>query len=415
MDDPLRYFSVSGNGLQELVEDCEVWDLVNQCGSPKVVDIWIIKGGVGDDSNEEGCGGSAVNCEQYDGSDDSGEEYDGSEEELTSDAVGIDDEEFDNNIDVNVEYGGLEDIEVQHQETSLAVVPCDEITYSDEGSIAGSDGETRGKKLPKPPNQHKRRRESVTAVQVQQVAHVQQEFHVQLEPQVQEEAQVQHEAQVQEEAQVQQEAQPDVITQPEMEDTQWEIPDDILDAHWHQVVVQSEGIEGGNSLTTTNRIAVQELAQDQHAQSVQQGMASVEATRGIQGPSRGKQVKPPKKSSRNKLPIKRVGEAGEGAGGELTAGAGARDRATEAGGVACGEEPTSAPDSGVGTGTGAYLARNRDYSRIWKIESGSDLPPSSLTTEEGGHGYCFFLRGGRWRKEKGNEGGGWWLRQYFTP
>nr|GMD31136.1 uncharacterized protein LOC109185271 [Ipomoea batatas] len=202
MDDPLRYFSVSGNGLQELVEDCEVWDLVNQCGSPKVVDIWIIKGGVGDDSNEEGCGGSAVNCEQYDGSDDSGEEYDGSEEELTSDAVGIDDEEFDNNIDVNVEYGGLEDIEVQHQETSLAVVPCDEITYSDEGSIAGSDG---------------------------------------------------------------------------------------------------------NSLTTTNRIAVQELAQDQHAQSVQQGMASVEAARGIQGPSRGKQVKPPKKSSRNKLPIKRYG------------------------------------------------------------------------------------------------------------
>nr|GMD70502.1 uncharacterized protein LOC109190477 [Ipomoea batatas] len=100
-----------GNGLQELVEDCEVWDLVNQCGSPKVVDIWIIKGGVGDDSNEEGCGGSAVNCEQYDGSDDSGEEYDGSEDELTSDAVGIDDEEFDNNIDVNVEYGGLEDIE----------------------------------------------------------------------------------------------------------------------------------------------------------------------------------------------------------------------------------------------------------------------------------------------------------------
>nr|GLL25414.1 uncharacterized protein LOC109185271 [Ipomoea trifida] len=101
----------------------------------------VSTGGVGDDSNEEGCGGSAVNCEQYDGSDDSGEEYDGSEEELTSDAVGIDDEEFDNNIDVNVEYGGLEDIEVQHQETSLAVVPCDEITYSDEGSIAGSDEE----------------------------------------------------------------------------------------------------------------------------------------------------------------------------------------------------------------------------------------------------------------------------------
>nr|GLL33692.1 hypothetical protein Itr_chr08CG15050 [Ipomoea trifida] len=30
----------------------------------------------------------------------------------------------------------------------------------------------------------------------------------------------------------------------------------------------------------------------------------------------------------------------------------------------------------------------------------------SLTTEEGGCGCCFFLRSGRWRKEKGHEGGG---------
>ncbi|XP_031127501.1 uncharacterized protein LOC116029591 [Ipomoea triloba] len=135
MDDPLRYFIVTGNGLQELVEDCEVWNLVNQCGSPKVIEIWIIKRGVGDDSNGEGCGGSAKNYEESDGSDDSGEEYDGSEEELISDAL---------------EYRGLHDVEVQHQEkASLAAVACDEISYSDEGSIVGSDGETKGKKLPK--------------------------------------------------------------------------------------------------------------------------------------------------------------------------------------------------------------------------------------------------------------------------
>nr|GLL19842.1 uncharacterized protein LOC109185271 [Ipomoea trifida] len=64
----------------------------------------------------------------------------GSEEDLISYALGNDDEEFDNNIDVNVEYGGLDDIEVQHQEkASLAAVACDEISYSDEGSIASSD------------------------------------------------------------------------------------------------------------------------------------------------------------------------------------------------------------------------------------------------------------------------------------
>nr|GMC66770.1 uncharacterized protein LOC109190477 [Ipomoea batatas]GMC68192.1 uncharacterized protein LOC109190477 [Ipomoea batatas] len=146
MDDPLRYFTIFGNGLQELVEDCEVWDLVNQCGSPKVIEIWIIKGGVGDDSNGEGCASNAENCEESDGSDDSGEDYDGSEEDLISDAL-----------------------------------------------------------------------------------------------------------------------------------------DEILDVHWHQVVVQSEDIEGAS----------------------QEGMASVEAVRGIQGPTRWKQVKPPNKSSRKKLPIKR--------------------------------------------------------------------------------------------------------------
>nr|GME18686.1 uncharacterized protein LOC109185271 [Ipomoea batatas] len=96
-------------------------------------------------SNGEGCASNAENCEESDGNDDSGKYYDGSEEDLISYALGNDDEEFDNNIDVNVEYGGLDDVEIQHQEkASLATVACDEISYSDEGSIAGSDRKRKG-------------------------------------------------------------------------------------------------------------------------------------------------------------------------------------------------------------------------------------------------------------------------------
>ncbi|XP_031118355.1 probable LRR receptor-like serine/threonine-protein kinase At3g47570 [Ipomoea triloba] len=140
MDDPLRFFSLHENGLQELVQDCEVWDLVNQSCSPKVIEIWIIKGVVGDDSNGEECAGS----------DSSGEESDSSEDEFISDDLGNDDEEFDKNIDVNAEYGGLGDVEAQHQkQASCSIVACDEINYSDEGSIVDSDGEEKRMKLPK--------------------------------------------------------------------------------------------------------------------------------------------------------------------------------------------------------------------------------------------------------------------------
>nr|GLL21966.1 uncharacterized protein LOC109190938 [Ipomoea trifida] len=83
-----------------------------------------------------------------------------------------------------------------------------------------------------------------------------------------------------------------------MEDNQWEIPYDILDAQWHQIVVQSESIVGGISLTTTNRVAVkpiEEIGNDHHAQSEQ----------GIEGTTRGKQVMPPNIPRRKKLQVKK--------------------------------------------------------------------------------------------------------------
>nr|GMD06031.1 uncharacterized protein LOC109185271 [Ipomoea batatas] len=89
----------------------------------------------------------------------------------------------------------------------------------------------------------------------------------------------------------------DVITQPEVEDNQWEIPDDILDAHWHQVDLHTGGNAGGVSLTTTNRIDVtpiQSCCHDHATATAQQGMTS-----------KGKAVKAPSKDRRKKLPIRK--------------------------------------------------------------------------------------------------------------
>ncbi|XP_031127717.1 uncharacterized protein LOC116029817 [Ipomoea triloba] len=146
MDEGFRYFTLTAKGLQELLQDCEVWDLVNQCNSPKVIEIWIVKGIVGADCSNDGSGEEVDGTEEeYDGS---GEELDGSGQEL--DGSGEDDADFVNNTDMNAEYGGLGDLEVQNQDNDYnRATVCEEVNYSDEGSLCGSDGETEGMKLPK--------------------------------------------------------------------------------------------------------------------------------------------------------------------------------------------------------------------------------------------------------------------------
>lgn len=111
------------------------------------------KKGNGDDADE--CAGSAE--EESDGSgnewDNSGEESDdGSVEEYSSDGlldVDVnDDADFEKNIDVNVEYGGLSNVDGQPQQAESGIVGI-EVNYSDEGSLMGSDGEEAGLKWPK--------------------------------------------------------------------------------------------------------------------------------------------------------------------------------------------------------------------------------------------------------------------------
>nr|GMD95528.1 uncharacterized protein LOC109185271 [Ipomoea batatas] len=162
-----------------------------------------LRGVVGADCNNDGSGEEYdVSEEEIDGSE---EEYDGSGEEIGG--SGEDDADFVNNTDLNVEYGGLGDVEVQNQD--------------DDNSK----------------------------------------------------------------------------TTPEVEDNQWEIPDDILDAHWHQVDLHTGGNAGGVSLTTTNRIDVtpiQSCCHDHATATAQQGMTS-----------KGKAVKAPSKDRRKKLPIRK--------------------------------------------------------------------------------------------------------------
>nr|GMC59061.1 NADH dehydrogenase subunit 9 [Ipomoea batatas] len=123
MDEGFRYFTLTAKGLQELLQDCEVWDLVNQCNSPKVIEIWIVKGIVGADCSNDGSGEEVDGTEEeYDGSgeelDGSEEEYDGSGDEI--DGSGEDDADFVNNTDMNAEYGGLGDLEVQNQDNDFS-------------------------------------------------------------------------------------------------------------------------------------------------------------------------------------------------------------------------------------------------------------------------------------------------------
>nr|GLL21778.1 uncharacterized protein LOC109185271 [Ipomoea trifida] len=134
------------SSFNDMVED--EWRLiclkekVGEIG-PKVLEIWIVKGGVGDDADE--CDGSE---EKSDGSGfewyGSGEESNGSDEDYNSeDLVNInvhDDEEFVKNVDVTTEFSGLSNVQPQQG---------DGVNYSDEGNLVGSDGEVGGVKWQK--------------------------------------------------------------------------------------------------------------------------------------------------------------------------------------------------------------------------------------------------------------------------
>nr|GMD45485.1 uncharacterized protein LOC109185271 [Ipomoea batatas] len=220
MDDSLSYFIGTEVGLQELVKDLDVWNLVNQSCSPKVIEIWIVKKGNGDDADE--CAGSAE--EESDGSGDewgnSGEESDdGSVEEYSSDGlldVDVnDDADFEKNIDVNLRRRarsrGAARVQVPAQAAHIAEEPAVQVPVAD-----AQNGDEAAVQVP---------------AQAAQIGD---------EPAIQ----------------VQVAVEPDIISQPEIEDNLWEIPDDILDAHWHEIEVQPQNNLVEASLSTNSEIPV---------------------------------------------------------------------------------------------------------------------------------------------------------------
>lgn len=48
-DDNFKCFTKTDNGLLELVLDLDTWNLVNYVVRPKVLEIWVILGVVGED------------------------------------------------------------------------------------------------------------------------------------------------------------------------------------------------------------------------------------------------------------------------------------------------------------------------------------------------------------------------------
>nr|GMD69545.1 uncharacterized protein LOC109184816 [Ipomoea batatas] len=116
-DDNLRYFCLGEKGVFEFMTDLETWNLVNNVVRPKVVEIWAILGGTGDDADVaedanidsdeegEGVGGSSDGSDWEEGdSANELEEFEGSEYENDKG----DDQEFAKHVDPQVEYGGVQ-------------------------------------------------------------------------------------------------------------------------------------------------------------------------------------------------------------------------------------------------------------------------------------------------------------------
>nr|GMD78564.1 uncharacterized protein LOC109167506 [Ipomoea batatas] len=164
-------------------------------------------GGVGDDADEYP--GSE---EKSDGSGSewygSGEESDDTNEDYNyEDLVNIDvhdDDLFVKNIDVTTEFSGLSNVRRRKSSSKSKEVPQVQV---------------------------KRSTSSPCEPQIQ----------VAVEPQPNVSTEVQLEGQPQ--VQVEVDPQPDVITQvtqPEVEENEWEIPDEVLDDQWHQILIQAE-------------------------------------------------------------------------------------------------------------------------------------------------------------------------------
>nr|GMD03905.1 Zinc/iron permease [Ipomoea batatas] len=105
-EDSITLFSLTDNGLKELLTDEDACALVNYVIRPMLVEIWVVLGVVGND--EENNGEAEISADEGDGDSDwmmgdSANEL--SDSELEVEETGVDDSDFFNFIDPNVDEG----------------------------------------------------------------------------------------------------------------------------------------------------------------------------------------------------------------------------------------------------------------------------------------------------------------------
>nr|GMD85855.1 uncharacterized protein LOC109184816 [Ipomoea batatas] len=138
-EDSIRLFSLTDNGLKELLTDEDACALANYVIRPMLVEIWVVLGVVGND--EENNGEAEISADEGDGDSDgmmgdSANELSDSEFEVEE--TGVDDSNFFNFIDPNVEYGGDEGGEGDGMDEHAKINPK---YINPETHFSGSEGE----------------------------------------------------------------------------------------------------------------------------------------------------------------------------------------------------------------------------------------------------------------------------------
>nr|GMD43832.1 transposase, MuDR [Ipomoea batatas] len=149
-EDNIRLFSLTDNGLKELLIDEDACALANYVIRPMLVEIWVVLGVVGND--EENNGEAEISADEGDGDSDwmmgdSANELSDSEFEVEE--TGVDDSDFFNFIDPNVEYGGDEGGEGNGMDEHAEINPkyINPETHFSGSEGEGSEGNLRGQSL----------------------------------------------------------------------------------------------------------------------------------------------------------------------------------------------------------------------------------------------------------------------------
>nr|GMD81251.1 uncharacterized protein LOC109184816 [Ipomoea batatas] len=155
-EEGIRLFSLTDNGLIELLTYEDVCALVNYVVRPKLVEIWVVLGVVGND--EENNGEAEISTDEGDGDSDwmTGDYANElSDSEFEIEQTEVDDLDFFNFIYPNVEYGGDEGGEgdgvEEHDEINPKYINPETYFSGSEGE--GSEGNVRAEENDREPDE----------------------------------------------------------------------------------------------------------------------------------------------------------------------------------------------------------------------------------------------------------------------